>query len=345
MNILFTCAGRRNYLLDYFRTALGPEGGRILAADASPTSPAIQEADEAFLLPYVDDPAYLPTLLGLCQREEVAALISLNDLELPLLAAHKQAFAEIGTTVLVSDPEVVEICFDKWKTSQFFSRLGIRSPSTWLTLEEARAALARGESSFPLVVKPRWGTASIGIEFPEDGQELELAYELVHHKLMRTFLAKVSATDRHRAVLIQQYLPGREYGLDIVNDLQGDYQTTVVKEKLAMRAGETDKAVVVEQPALSAIGARVAVELRHVANLDCDFFEHEGEFYGLEMNPRFGGGYPFSHEAGLNLPRAVLHWLKGEAAPAELFSVRFGTRAAKCDRLVCIEGEAEELLS
>ncbi len=343
MNILFTCAGRRNYLLDYFRAALGPGGGRILAADASPTSPAIQEADEAFLLPYVNDPTYLPTLLGLCRQEEVAAVISLNDLELPLLAAHKEEFEKIGTVVLVSDPQVVDICFDKWKTAQFFERLGIRYPATWLTLEEARGALADGRLSFPVVVKPRWGTASIGIEFPEDPQELELAYELVRHKLKRTFLADASAADEARAVLIQQYLPGKEFGLDIVNDLQGNYRTTVVKEKLAMRAGETDKAVVADKPELAAVGEQIARQLRHVVNLDCDFFEHEGVFYGLEMNPRFGGGYPFSHVAGLDLPRAVIHWLRGEPAPDGLFSVQFGTRAAKCDRLVCIEGDVRSL--
>ncbi len=345
MNILFTCAGRRNYLLDYFRAALGPGGGRILAADASPTSPAIQEADEAFLLPYVNDPAYLPTLLGLCRQEDVAAVISLNDLELPLLARHKREFEKQGTAVLVSDPGVVDICFDKWKTARFFERLGIRFPATWLTLEEARDALARGELSFPVVVKPRWGTASIGIEFPEDLQELELAYELVRHKLKRTFLADVSSADEEHAVLVQQYLPGKEFGLDVVNDLQGNYRTTIVKEKLAMRAGETDKAVVVEKEELATIGQRIGRELRHVVNLDCDFFEYEGEFYGLEMNPRFGGGYPFSHVAGLDLPQAVVHWLRGEAAPEGLFAVRFGTRAAKCDRLVCIEGDARNLTS
>ncbi len=344
MNILFTCAGRRNYLLDYFRDALGPGGGRILAADASCTSPAIQEADEAFLLPYVNDPAYLPTLLELCQREEVTAVISLNDLELPLLAVHKRDFESIGTTVLVSDPVVVETCFDKWRTARFFSRLGIPFPATWLTLAEAREALSDGRLSFPVVVKPRWGTASIGIEFPEDSQELELAYELVRHKLKRTFLAEISAVDEARAVLIQQYLPGKEYGLDVINDLGGNYQATVVKEKLAMRAGETDKAVVVDEPALVAIGKQIAGELGHVVNLDCDFFEHEGRFYGLEMNPRFGGGYPFSHVAGLRLPQAVIHWLKGEPAPEALFTVRFNTRAAKCDRLVCIENGARNLV-
>jgi len=342
MNILFTCAGRRNYLIDYFRSALGDGGGRILAVDASHTSPAIQEADKAFLLPYVNEPSYLPKLLNLCEREEVDAIISLNDLELPLLAGHKKAFAQTGTAVLVSDPEVIDICFDKWKTDRFFSRLGIRSPATWLTLEEAKAAVADGRLSFPVVVKPRWGTASIGIEFPEDMRELELAYELVRHKLTRTFLADVSATDEQHAVMIQQYLPGREYGLDIVNDLEGCYQATVVKQKLAMRAGETDKAVVVDNPSLVAIGEKIGGELKHIVNLDCDFFEHEGTYYGLEMNPRFGGGYPFSHVAGLDLPAAIVSWLRADPVADDVFSVRFDTVSAKCDRLVSVDATGRE---
>ena len=335
MNILFTCAGRRNYLLDYFRRALGGDG-RILAADASDTSPAIQEADEAFQLPYVDHPSYLQELKQICAREKVAAIVSLNDLELPLLALHKEEFLQIGTRVLVSDPDVVDICFDKWRTERFFSRMGIRSPATWLTLEEAGSAIATGALRFPVVVKPRWGTASIGIEFPQDMRELELCHELVRRKLKRTFLAGISATDEHHSVLIQQYLPGNEFGLDIINDLDGGYQTTVVKRKLAMRAGETDKAVVVDDPRLSEIGERIGRELGHIVNLDCDFFEHEGELYGLEMNPRFGGGYPFSQEAGLDLPVAILAWLRNEPAPAGSLTVRFGSQAAKCDRLVHI---------
>ncbi len=344
MNILFTCAGRRNYLVDYFRSALGPKSGRILAADASHTSPAVQEADRAFLLPYVNDPSYLPKLLDLCEKEEVTAIISLNDLELPLLSSHKKVFEQAGTAILVSDPGVIDVCFDKWKTDRFFSRLGIRSPATWLTLDEAKSAVSGGELSFPVVVKPRWGTASIGIEFPEDMRELELSYELVRRKLMRTFLSDVSSTDEQRSVLIQQYLPGKEYGLDIINDLQGNYQATIVKQKLAMRAGETDKAVVVDSPELVSIGKAIGTELRHIVNLDCDFFEHNGAFYGLEMNPRFGGGYPFSHVAGLDLPAAIVSWLDADPVADDVFSVHFETLAAKCDRLVNINGIGEDLV-
>ncbi len=335
MNILFTCAGRRNYLLEYFRAALDGSG-RVLAADASSTSPALQEADGAFQLPRVDDASYLPRLLRLCERERVTVLISLNDLELPLLAGHREEFARVGTMVLVSDPQVIEICFDKWRTMQFLAGVGISTPRTWLTLESARVAIDAGELSFPAVVKPRWGSASIGIEFPADLHELELAWELVHHKLGRTFLAEVSATDRQHSVMIQQQLPGSEYGLDVVNDLQGNYRATVVKRKLAMRAGETDKAQVVEHPRLVDAGRRIATRLRHVANLDCDFFVDGEEIHALEMNPRFGGGYPFSHIAGLDLPRAIVRWLRDEPVPDDLFAVRYGVQGAKCDRMVRI---------
>ncbi len=336
MNILFTCAGRRNYLLHYFRAALDGTG-RVLAADASPASPALQEADGAFRLPPVDDPSYLSCLLELCQREQVAAVISLNDLELPLLADARQEFLEAGIRVVVSSPDVVEICFDKWKSMRFFSELGISCPRSWLTLESARGAIAAGELTFPVVVKPRWGSASIGIEYPRDIRELELVWELAHHKLKRTILAAVSDADARHSVMIQQYLPGVEYGLDVINDLQGSYRTTVVKQKLAMRAGETDRARVVEHPRLMAEGRRLAERLRHVANLDCDFFEHDGKLYGLEMNPRFGGGYPFSHIAGLDLPRAIVGWLRGDPVPDALFAVRYGVQGAKCDRLVTVE--------
>lgn len=333
MNILLTCAGRRNYLVRYFRDALNGRG-KVYAADASADAPALQEADGSFLVPKVHDTNYLDRLLCICRDHKIGLLLSLNDLELPILAAQRDRFDAICTVPVVSSPRVVDTCFDKGKTSEFLGDLGIPGPRTYFSLAEARAALSSGEIAFPLVIKPRWGTASIGIEFPEDEKELKLAYRLVGKKLTRTFLAGVSRTEPERCVLIQERLPGDEYGLDIVNDLNGRHAGTFVKRKLAMRAGETDKAVTVRDDRLERLGAQIGRALGHVGNLDCDVFVADNKCYVLEMNPRFGGGYPFSHVAGANIPAALIAWAEGEDADPHWLSVRPGVTSAKCDRLV-----------
>jgi carbamoyl-phosphate synthase large subunit len=247
MNVMLTCAGRRNYLVRFFQEALGKRG-QVFAADASADAPALQEADKAFAVPPVNHADYFDTLLTTCQQHQVRLLIPLNDLELPLLARQRERFFDIGTIPVISSPDVVDICFDKWTTFGFLKSCGLTAPKTYPSLAEARKALSQGEIAFPLVIKPRWGTASIGIEYPEDDEELEWAYKRVKKRIARTFLAEISATDPERCILIQERLHGQEYGLDVVNDLDGRYVTTFVKLKLAMRAGETDRGHGQERP-------------------------------------------------------------------------------------------------
>jgi len=161
MNVILTCAGRRNYLLKFFQEALG-NGGKVFAGDATLEAPTLQEADESFVLPPINHSEYCDTLLDICQQNQVRLLIPLNDIELPYLAKQRARFLEIGTIPVVSSPEVIDICFDKFATFQFLQKLDISAPKTYLSLTEARAAIQQGKITFPLVVKPRWGSASIG---------------------------------------------------------------------------------------------------------------------------------------------------------------------------------------
>jgi len=333
MNVLLTCAGRRNYLVEYFKVTL-KTGSQIFAADCSSSAPALQEADKAFLVPRIDDPAYFDVILELCRKHEVGLLISLNDLELPSLARIKGDFSKAGIEVVISSPEVVDICFDKWRTFRFASGIGVAAAKTHTNLKSACEAIDSGELAFPLVVKPRWGSASIGIDIVSDLSELELAHKLSLLRLKRTILANVSSADHENSVLIQECLTGQEYGLDVVNDLSGNYVCTFVKKKLAMRAGETDRAEVVRDSAIERFGQLLGKSLSHVGNLDCDVFVNEKGIFLLEMNPRFGGGYPFSHVAGANVPAAIVSWAERKEADPSWLKVREGTIAAKCDRLV-----------
>jgi carbamoyl-phosphate synthase large subunit len=332
-NVLLTCGGRRNYMVAYFRAALAGRG-EVCVADSSGDAPALHEADRAFVVPPVGQPDYIEHLLGLCRRNAVGLLLSLNDLELPLLARHRDRFRNAGTVAVVSSPEVIETCFDKWSTARFLAGCGIAGPRTFLTLRDAQAALDAQELALPLVIKPRWGSASIGIAYVEDADDLEPTYQLIRRQLARSILAEASARDLERAILIQERIGGQEYGLDVVNDLDGRHVATFARCKLAMRAGETDRAVTVQHAELDRVGAVIAQRLGHVGNLDCDVFLADDRPYVLELNPRFGGGYPFSHAAGADLPAALIAWARGEAADPRWLRIRPGVRAAKCDRLV-----------
>ncbi len=187
---------------------------------------------------------------------------------------------------------------------------------------------------FPLVIKPRWGSASIGIDFPEDMEELELTYKLQSIRLKRTILAEASKEDIDHAILIQEKINGKEYGMDVLNDFDGNYVGTYVRQKLQMRSGETDKAISVIDERFEQIGKVIGENLKHIGNLDCDVFEYEGALYVLELNPRFGGGYPFSHEAGNNTATIYIEWLKGNKNISKHSDYKEGVMFSKCDRLL-----------
>ena len=331
LNILFTCAGRRTYLLKYFKEQLG-DGGLIVATDMQLTAPALTAADIKEQVPaiYADD--YIDITLDICRRHGIKALISLNDLELPILAANRQRFDELGVKVIISTTEVIDICFDKYRTAKYIESLGLVSPTTFVNLDEAKAALRKDLLRFPLVLKPRWGSGSIGIEFVNTLEELEEVYDMLLKKVKKTILATASKGDEY--ILIQQKIEGQEYGMDVLNDLEGNHRAVSVKKKLAMRAGETDKAQTVDNADIRAIGYTLGKNLRHIGNLDVDVFEKDEKYYVLELNPRFGGGFPFSYEAGVNFPGAIIEWLNGNEIDDNMLQPRFGEAYAKCDYLV-----------
>ena len=335
MNILFTCAGRRTYLLKYFKENL-LEGDKIVATDMQLSAPALQVADVKIQVPAVYDPEYVNITLRICEEQKIDALFSLNDLELPILAENKARFEAIGVKVVVSDPKVIDIAFDKYKTAQWVESLGLTAPKTYVRLEDCKKALAAGEIDFPLFMKPRWGSGSIGLESIADMEELDIYYGLLMKKIKKTILASASVGDEY--IMIQEKLTGREFGLDIMNDLDGKNIGVCVKQKLAMRAGETDKAVTVDLPEVREMGRKIGEALGHIGNLDVDIMQRaDGAYCVLELNPRFGGGFPFSYEAGVNFPKALIQMIKGESVDPQMLVPDYGRMFSKNDYLMEIK--------
>lgn len=335
MNILFTCAGRRTYLLKYFKENMA-EGDKVVATDMQLSAPALQAADVKLQVPAVYDPEYVNITLKICEEQKIDALISLNDLELPILAENKAKFEALGVKVIVSDPQVIDIAFDKYKTAQWVESLGLVAPKTYVRLADVKEALAKGEIEFPLFMKPRWGSGSIGQESIADMEELDIYYNLLMKKIKKTILATASVGDEY--IMIQEKLTGSEFGLDIMNDLTGKNVAVSVKQKLAMRAGETDKAVTVDLPEVREMGKKIGEALGHIGNLDVDIMQRaDGAYCVLELNPRFGGGYPFSYEAGVNMPKAIIQWVKGEEVDPAILQPEYGKMFAKNDYLMEIK--------
>jgi len=330
MNVLLSAVGRRAYLVDYFKEALASCGGQVVAANTTMDATGMVAADVAEVVPPAKRPDGMDALLSVCKRHQIQLLFSLHDWEAPYIARVRDRFLEIGTTPVMPSMDVIEVCLDKYKTFMRMGKLGIPVPRVCLEISEAQREL-----DFPMIVKPRLGQGSLGLFKVNTPEELAWAYRL-SLSAVRSFGLDDAIADRDTpTVLVQACVDGDEYGCDIVNDLHGNFVTAFVKRKLAMRAGETDGAVTVEEPRIVACAEKISAWARHPGVMDTDFFiDRVGGVWLLEMNPRFGGGYPFSHAAGANLPAALAAWASGGTPDASWLQVRPNVRTYKDIRML-----------
>jgi carbamoyl-phosphate synthase large subunit len=328
MNILLTSAGRRGYLVQYFKEAINGNG-KLYVGNSSPISPAFAYADESVVTPLIYSDEYIPFLKEYCIKNNIKAIIPLFDVDLYMLALHKKEFNEIDVIIIVSSVNVVEICNDKWKTYQFCMQNNINTPKTYISLDSAEKAMTKGDIKFPLYIKPRWGMGSIAIFQADNIDELRILYKKTYEEIKNSYLKYESSQNYNECILIQEKLIGQEYGLDVINDLNGNYCNTIVKKKFEMHSGETYCAITEDNKKLNDMGKKISLILHHVANMDIDAFWVGGEPYLLEMNARFGGGYPFSHVAGVNLPCAIIKWLNNITVNRSELEARAGVLSHK----------------
>lgn len=318
MNVLLTSVGRRSYLVEYFKQAVRPQG-KVYAANSEALTSGMIVADGAYTVPRVDSEQYIPALLKICQQHNIKLVVSLFDIDLPYLAKAREKFENLGIQVVVSDPWVIEITNDKWKTWEFLNQYNIGSPRTFLNLKSVQLELSSGSLKYPLIIKPRWGMGSLSVFRAENDEELRFFYDYTSKEIRKSYLNILSHRDIGEAVIIQEFIPGNEFGLDVFNNLNGEFLQTVAKHKLAMRSGETDIAEVVNDSRLLQLGEKLSHLFKHRGNIDVDILENaNGKLFVLEINARFGGGYPFSHLAGVNYPEDLVTMTKGDVPKIRL---------------------------
>jgi len=315
-------------MVKYFKDALRATG--LVHASNSEWSSALNLADKKIISPKIYDHEYIDFILSYSKKNNIKAIISLFDIDLPVLAQAKELFKENGIQLIVSDYPVTKICNDKWLSYKFLTDNNISTPKTFIDLDEVIDLLNKKNLSFPLIIKPRWGMGSISIYESNNINELNIFYSKVKDEISNNYLRYESESDYDKSVVIQQKISGIEFGLDVINDLECNYVATFIKEKISMRSGETDSAITVNNAILEQVGEKISKELKHIAILDVDcFLDDNNRPYVLEMNCRFGGHYPFSHLSGANIPLAIVMWLLNKEPPKSLFKLNYGVKGIK----------------
>lgn len=302
-------AGRRLYLVDWFREAYEGLGldGRVVVTENDPTSAAASYGDIGRRLPRYADPDYGPALLALVDELRPSLFLSVNDYELMHLHVTTdlaERMRERGVLVPGVERAWQLGCADKFRMAQLLEGIDVSTPRTVTGDDEAGIAEI-GESAERLVVKHRLGSASSGLAIVgADGVRAAIDAAIASAPAPAD-----GSAPSGRDVVVQPGLPGHEHGVDIVGDLRepGALRAVLARRKLRMRAGETDKAVTVDPAPFVANAERIA-RAAHLSGLvDVDMFLAEGaEPSVIDINPRFGGGYPFVHLAGADVPRYYL---------------------------------------
>lgn len=294
MNILILSAGTRDKVVQYFKKEIGGKG-RVIATDCSNLASAVYDADKFYLVPRITAPGYLDVILDICRKEKITGVFSLIDPELSMLAKERERFLEIGVTPVISDYDLVETCFDKYRMYELLCKMQIPTGKCYLDKDAFYRAVDKGEIAYPVFVKPVRGSASLNINKVNSRKEIEVLFDL------------------YDDLMIQEYMDGQEYGADVYIDMiSGKCTSIFVKKKIKMRAGETDKSVSYKDEGLFAMIRQFVEECGFRGMIDIDIFEINGVYYISEVNPRFGGGYPHAYACGVNMPASILRNLAGE---------------------------------
>ncbi len=295
MHILILSCGTRNLLVRYFKEA---DSGfdKIVGTDCSPYAPALYETDAHYLVPRMTEPDYLDTILDICHKESINAVLPLQEDELALIASHRNLFTDLGVTPVVSSLSAVELCRDKYA---FYNHLinhklpALTSCNSFHAFLDEKEA---GHMNLPVFLKPTRGCGSIGIQKVEHLELLEALCKFADEEY-----------------IIQTLAQGEEFGADIYVDMITHKPVSLfVKKKLRMRAGETEKSISFRDETLFGLILDTIATLELSGPVDMDIFQVNGNYYISEINPRFGGGYPHAHRCGIHFPRFIANNLMGK---------------------------------
>lgn len=280
-NIMVLSAGRRVELLQAFQDALSahdPEAC-VFAADLYPElSAACQVARRFFKAPRVTSPEYIGFLIETCHEERIGMLVPTIDTELLVLSEVRARFESEGIHVLVSDSALVAACRDKRMTTKLYDALGIDQPEVY----------SRTSPKIPCFCKPYDGSSGIGAM--PILSERDLTEEVIANE-KNMFMELIG----------KEY---REYTVDCYYDRHGALKCLVPRERIEVRGGEVSKGITRKHFVYDYLierlkrldGARGCVTVQVFGNPETQRVK------ALEINPRFGGGYPLAQASGANFP-------------------------------------------
>lgn len=316
MKILFTSVGRRVELIQAFRYAAKKLNSSltIIGADILDSAPALFFCDVAKKVVRINNAQYIPQLLEICEKDAVDCLIPTIDTDLLLLAENKVLFESIGTKVLISRAEKIKLCRDKNITYNYFISLGLNAPITVRTVEKYNFG-------YPAFIKPKDGSSSIN------------AYKVTNEEELKVYAKKIGD------YVIQPFIAGKEYTIDIFCDYEGNPVYITPRERLLVRSGEVLKTRICQNNKMISEMKTLIEDYRPCGQITVQLIQDEitEKNYYIEINPRFGGGSPLSIKAGADSAMAVIRMLQGESLQYQEKAAKHGAIYSRFDQSICVD--------
>lgn len=285
-NILITSAGQRVALVKDFQETLKRffPNGKVYTTDMNPRlAPAAYMSDGCFDVPRCTSEDYTETLLTICLGNNIGMIVPTIDTELAILSANKKFFAKQGVFVSVSDYDFIMMCRDKRNTGEFFEKHRIRVPK----------AIDKYHPTFPMFAKPYDGSLSTNLHYIRNAEEL--TEEILNDPKL----------------LFMEYIDKevyKEYTVDMYYGKDNKVKCIVPRERIKIRAGEINKGLTEKEPLTQYLLDRLETIEGCVGCICIQLFLNpkDGDVVGIEINPRFGGGYPQTYAAGGNYPEYLI---------------------------------------
>ncbi len=294
-NIMFCSCGRRAQLLKFLKQSLG-NSCNIIAVDLQDTAPALYAADKSFLVPRIDSPEYLDIIRNIAKENNVKAITTLIDPEIELLAKNRNLFEEDNILVLAPTETTAHYCFDKFEMFKFLTSKNIRTVLTYDTLENFRKGYEAYEIEFPVFIKPRTGSGSVGIHKCNTMEELESYIE-----------------EGKFNYIIQEFMTNGDCDADVYVDcISHNPVAAFSKKKLETKIGGASKTISFKDPKLFDFINEICNVLEFNGPIDMDFWYKNGEYYLSEINPRFGGAYLHAFGAGVDFFKLIQNNMEGK---------------------------------
>lgn len=293
-NILFCSAGRRGRLLKNFRESLNQDD-LIIATDHQATAPALYFADKQYLVPRIDDPHYIETVLDICRKENVKAITTLIDPEIEVLANNRDLLLKNGVLPLCPSKETAYLCFDKYALFKHLRDNNIPTVLTYDSLENFKEGLDKGDIKFPVFIKPRTGSGSVGI-----------------HKIHNINELKSFIDEGEHEYIIQEFMDCEDCDADVYIDTISHKPVSMFsKHKIETRIGGANKTISFKDDRLFNFIKQICKVLEFNGPADMDFWYRDGVYYLSEVNPRFGGAYLHAYGAGVNFVPLIVNNING----------------------------------